>query len=117
MVVTVDVANTGALTGDEVVQLYARDVEATVARPVIELVGFRRVRLEPGEARSVSFHLSVEQLAYTGADYRRVIEPGAVTLSVGSSSADLPLAATLTLVGPVVDLPFRRRFLTKTVVG
>jgi beta-glucosidase len=117
VVVTVDVANTGAHSGDEVVQLYVRDVEATVARPVLELRGFRRVGLEPGEARSVSFALSVEQLAYTGADYRRVIEPGTIKVFAGSSSADLPMTATLTLVGPVVDLVDRHRYLTGTKLG
>ena len=78
VVVRVDVTNTGPAAGEEVVQLYVRDEEATVARPVIELRGFRRVRLEPGECRTVAFRLSTEQLAYTGADYRRVVEPGLV---------------------------------------
>ena len=117
VVVTVDVANTGDRRGDEVVQLYVRDVEASVARPVLELLGFRRVGLEPGEARTVAFTVSVEQLAYTGADYRRVIEPGAVTVYAGRSSADLPVSATLTLVGPVVDLVDRHRYLTGTTLG
>ena len=114
VVVTVDVANRGDRRGDEVVQLYVRDVEASVARPVLELLGFRRVGLDPGETRSVSFHVSVEQLAYTGADYRRVIEPGAVQVYAGSSSADLPLTTTLTLVGPAVHLVDRNRYLTGT---
>ena len=117
VVATVDVANTGTLRGDEVVQLYVRDVEATVARPVLQLLGFRRVGLEPGETRSVSFTLSVEQLAYTGADHRRVIEPGEIQVFAGTSSADLPFTATLTLVGPVVDLVDRHRYLTGTTLG
>ena len=78
--------------GDEVVQLYVRDEEASVARPVIELRGFRRVHLEPGECRTVTFRLSTEELSYIGADYRRVVEPGRVRLFVGRSSADLPLS-------------------------
>jgi beta-glucosidase len=117
VIVTVDVANTGTRGGDEVVQLYVRDAEASVARPVLELRGFRRVSLEPGEARTVSFNVSVEQLSYTGADYRRVIEPGAVTVFAGSSSADLPLTATLTIVGPEVELVDRHRYLTQTTLG
>jgi beta-glucosidase len=117
VVVTLDVANTGARRGDEVVQLYVRDAEASVARPVLELRGFCRVSLEPGESRTVSFSMSVEQLAYTGADHRRVIEPGAVAVFVGTSSADLPLTATLTLVGPVVELVDRHRYLTTTTLG
>ena len=83
--------NTGNRRGDEVVQLYVRDPEATVARPVLELRGFRRVGLAPGERRSVSFRLSAEQFAYVGADYRRVVEPGVIKLFVGSSS-DRPAA-------------------------
>jgi beta-glucosidase len=115
--VTASVTNTGDRVGDEVVQLYVRDDEATVARPVLELRGFRRVRLEPGERRSVSFRLSTEQFAYIGADYRRVIEAGTIRVKVGTSSADLPLSATLTLVGPTVDLVERCRFLTETTLG
>ena len=65
----------------------------------------------------MAFTVSVEQLAYTGADYRRVIEPGAVTVYAGRSSADLPVSATLTLVGPVVDLVDRHRYLTGTTLG
>ena len=113
---SVEVANVGDRAGDEVVQLYLRDEEATVARPVRELRGFRRVHLEPGERRTVTFLLSTEQLAYVGADYRRVIEPGTIRLWVGTSSVDLPLAASVELVGPVVELVQRSRYLTDTSV-
>jgi beta-glucosidase len=114
--VRVDVANVGARSGDEVVQLYARDEEATVARPILELRGFRRVSLEPGQRRTVSFRLAAEQFAYTGADYRRIVEPGLITLSVGTSSVDRPLSAVLELTGPIVDLVVRDRFLTETAL-
>jgi beta-glucosidase len=117
VLVSVDVANVGDRAGDEVVQLYIRDEEATVARPVLELRGFLRVRLEPGERRSVSFRLSVEQFAYTGADYRRVVEPGTIRILAGTSSADLPLSTRLTLVGPTVELVDRRHYLTETTLG
>ena len=115
-VASVEVTNTGDRRGDEVVQLYVRDVEASVARPVLELIGFCRVSLEPGESRSVSFQVSVEQLAYTAVDHRRVIEPGAVTVSAGCSSADLSLTTTLSLVGPVVEVIDRHRYLTTTTI-
>ena len=117
IVVTADVTNTGDRHGDEVVQLYVRDEEATVARPVLELRGFRRVGLAPGERRSVSFRLASEQLAYVGADYRRVVEPGFIRVFVGSSSADLPLTAQFELVGPTVHLVERHRYLTGTTVA
>jgi beta-glucosidase len=115
--VSADVTNTGDRRGDEVVQLYVRDPEATVARPVLELRGFRRVGLAPGERRTVSFRLSSEQFAYVGVDYRRVVEPGAVRVFVGSSSDDLPLADQFDLVGPTVQLVERRRYLTETALA
>ena len=113
LAVSVTVTNTGLRAGDEVVQLYVRDVDASVARPVLELLGFRRVSLDPGERRLVTFRIAAEQLAFTGADYRRVVEPGRLAVHVGRSSADLPLAAEVTLVGPTVALVDRRRFLTE----
>jgi beta-glucosidase len=114
VVIRADVTNTGARAGDEVIQLYVRDEEATVARPVRELRGFRRVRLEPGERRTVAFRLSTEQLSYVGADLRRVVEPGRVSVQAGRSSVDLPLTAELLLRGPVVELTDRRAYLTET---
>jgi beta-glucosidase len=114
VVVSVEVTNTGDRPGDEVVQLYARDEEASVARPVLELRGFRRVGLAPGECRVVSFRLAAEQFAYTGAAYRRVVEAGRISLFAGTSSADLSLTATLELTGPTIELIERRRYLTET---
>ena len=114
--IRVDVTNTGAIAGDEVVQLYIRDEEASVARPVRELRGFRRVRLDAGQCRTVAFRLSTEQLSYVGADLRRVVEPGRVSVQVGTSSVDLPLTAELRLRGPVVELVERTDFLTPTTV-
>jgi beta-glucosidase len=114
--IRVDVTNTGSRPGDEVVQLYVRDEEATVARPVRELRGFRRLHLAPGECRTVAFHLSTEQLCYVGADLRRVVEPGRVSLQVGNSSVDLPLTAELLLRGPVVELVERRHYLTESTL-
>jgi beta-glucosidase len=114
--IRVDVTNTGPVAGDEVVQLYIRDEEATVARPVRELRGFRRVHLAPGACRTIAFQLSTEQLSYVGADLRRVVEPGRVSVQVGTSSADLPLAAHLELQGPIVELVDRQHFLTPSTV-
>ena len=65
----------------------------------------------------MTFPLSAEQFAYTGADYRRVVEPGDVSVAVGTSSVDLPLAATITLTGPTVELRERTRYLTETTVS
>ncbi len=114
--ISVDVTNTGARAGEEVVQLYIRDEEASVARPVIELRGFQRLHLAAGECRTVTFQVSTEQLAYTDVEYRRVVEPGTVRVFVGRSSDDLPLSADLALVGPVVELVERHHYLTGTAV-
>jgi beta-glucosidase len=114
--IRVDVTNTGAVAGDEVVQLYVRDEEATVARPIRELQGFRRLHLLPGACRTVVFQLSTEQLSYVGADLRRVVEPGRVSVQVGRSSVDLPLTAELLLRGPVVEIVQRRDYLTRSAV-
>ena len=117
LVVRVDAANVGERPGDEVVQLYVRDEEASVGRPVIELLGFRRVSLAPGQRMKIAFHLWSEQLAYTGVDRRRVVEPGTLSLFVGRSSADLPLTARVELVGPVVEITDRHHYITEASLG
>ncbi|HEU4695666.1 MAG TPA: glycoside hydrolase family 3 N-terminal domain-containing protein [Sphingomicrobium sp.] len=90
--VDVDVANTGARAGDEVVQLYVRDDEASVTRPVIELRGFRRVTLAPGEKQTLRFELQPDDLALWNADMKRVVEPGTFTISAGPNSVELKSA-------------------------
>ena len=95
--VTVDVTNTGARLGDEVVQLYVRDDEASITRPVIELKGFQRVTLRPGERRTLTFTLKPEDLALWNLQMKRVVEPGTFTISAGPNSVDLK-SAKLTVV-------------------
>ena len=112
----VEVENVGERAGDEVLQLYVRDEEASVTRPVKELRGFRRVRLAPGERRRVTFRLAAEQLAFTGLDGRLVLEPGRVRVMVGTSSADLPCQADLELTGETAVLAQRSRYLTEVAV-
>jgi beta-glucosidase len=85
--VRVNVTNSGARAGDEVVQLYLHDDAASVARPVRELKGFRRVSLQPGETRTVELVLRPLDLSLYRLDMRRVVEPGTFTLWVGGSSA------------------------------
>jgi beta-glucosidase len=105
--ISVDVANTGERAGDEVVQLYVRDVEASVTRPVRELRGFARMTLESGERTAVTFRLAADQLAFTGVDGRLRLEPGMFEVQVGTSSSDLPLSASFELVGETIS-PFQR---------
>lgn len=87
--VEVDVANTGIRAGDEVVQLYITRHSVSVTRPVLELKGFRRVTLEPGESRTLIFTIPPAQLAFWNRDMVEVNEPGPVVLSAGNSSASL----------------------------
>ena len=113
---SVDVTNVGDRAGDEVVQLYVRDLEASVTRPVKELRGFRRVTLEPGETRRVAFEFAVEQLAFTGVDGQLVLEPGRIAVMVGSSSDDLPCAAEFSIEGQPAIVASRTRYFTRTAV-
>ena len=90
--VSVELANTGGRAGDEVVQLYIRDLAASVTRPVRELKGFERVTLAPGERRRVSFRLGPQELGFSDRNGRFVVEPGdfelwAATSSVGGLEA------------------------------
>jgi beta-glucosidase len=79
------------------VQLYVRDVLATVARPVLQLAGFARVHLAPGESRDVAFTLGPEQLRMLDASMRWVVEPGVFRVTVGASSQDMRLRGELTV--------------------
>jgi len=89
------VTNVGSRAGDEVVQLYVRDVLASVARPVRELKGFARVHLEPGESRTVSFSLSPDELRMLDRDLHWVVEPGVFRVMLGASSVDIRLRGEL----------------------
>ena len=83
LTVTVDVRNTGQREGDEVVQLYLSDVEASVPVPIRQLVGFKRMHLQPGETETVSFTIEPEQFTVIDDAGQRVVEPGRFRLSVG----------------------------------
>jgi beta-glucosidase len=89
------VTNTGSVAGDEVVQLYIRDVLATLARPVMELRGFQRVHLQPNESREVTFHVGSEHLRMLDRDLNWIVEPGVFRLMIGASSKDIRLRGEL----------------------
>jgi beta-glucosidase len=91
------VKNVGARSGDEVVQLYLHDELASVPRPVLQLAGFQRVRLAPGEEREVTFRLGPEQLRLLDRDLQWVVEPGTFRILVGGSSRALRLRGVLTV--------------------
>lgn len=94
--VSVDVANTGTVRGDEVVQLYIRDETSSVTRPVEELRGFQRITLDPGQTKTVEFPLGFEALSFLNREMRRVVEPGDFKIMIGGNSVD-HIEATLTV--------------------
>jgi beta-glucosidase len=84
--VSVRVTNTGKRAAEEVVQLYVRDLVASVTRPVRQLKGISRVHLAPGESREVRFTLTARELEFVGRDMKYVVEPGTFQIFVGGSS-------------------------------
>jgi beta-glucosidase len=87
--VSVDVTNTGKVSGTEVAQLYIRDEVSSVTRPVKELRGFRRLALDPGKTQTVTFILGPEELSFLDREMHRVVEPGSFKIMVGGNSVDL----------------------------
>jgi beta-glucosidase len=94
--VLVDVTNTGERPGDEVVQLYIRDLVSSTTRPVKELKGFQRITLQPDESRTVALYITPDRLAFWNIDKRFVVEPGEFEIMTGPSSIDLQ-SVTLTV--------------------
>ncbi len=86
--VLADVTNTGDRAGEEVVQLYLRDLVSSVTRPIKELKGFRRIHLAPGERQTVALDITPESLAFYNIDKEYVVEPGDFEVMVGASSRD-----------------------------
>ena len=113
--VSADVRNVGDRAGEEVVQLYVKDVAASVPAPVRSLAGFARVTLKPGERRSVTFTLTPEQMTVIDDRGKRVIEPGEFLVSVGgkqpgfSGRADAATTGVVTgrfvVTGKVTEVP------------
>jgi beta-glucosidase len=94
--VSVQVTNTGKVSGDEVVQLYIRDEVSSVTRPVKELKGFRRITLDTGETQTVEFTLGQDAFSFLNRDMQPVVEPGTFKIMVGGNSVDL-IETTLTV--------------------
>jgi len=91
------VKNVGRRAGDEVAQLYIRDVLASVARPVLELKGFQRVALQPGEQRQLTFTVEPDALRMLDANMKWIVEPGVFRILVGASSKDIRLRGQITV--------------------
>jgi beta-glucosidase len=99
VVISVDVTNNGDRAGDEVIQLYVRQRDATVPRPIKELKGFKRITLQPGERRTVLFTLHTDQLGLVDEEMGFVVQPGTVEVMIGDSSQHLPLSGKFGIVG------------------
>ena len=87
--VCVTVKNIGSAAGADVIQLYLHDVKFSVARPAIELKGFRKVYLEPGESKTVRFALTEKELGFYNAALEYVVEPGEFTVKITDNGAPL----------------------------
>jgi beta-glucosidase len=104
--VTATVTNTGPAAGAEVVQVYVRDVEASVGRPVRELNGFTKVTLEPGESRQATVTLDQRAFSFWSQLHERwVVEAGEFAIEVGHNSRELPLTQTVTVDAPSIAAP------------
>ena len=101
--VQLNVTNTGARAGEEVVQLYVSDLVASVARPELSLIGFVRVAVGPGQRRRVRFEVHPSRLAFYDEAMRFVVEPGRFRFSVGASAGDLRQRCVIELAGGVAE--------------
>jgi beta-glucosidase len=114
--VFVEVRNSGECAGEEVVQLYYRDLVASVARPQRMLLGFARCALAPGQACSITFSVHPSRLAFYNPQMRFVTEPGVYTFSIGASSADIRAEGSVILGGQIVEYQQREVVDTKVEV-
>ncbi|GAO43247.1 glycoside hydrolase family 3 protein [Flavihumibacter petaseus] len=89
--------NTGKRTGEEVVQLYVNDLLSSVTRPVLELHGFQKVKLDPGEKKELHFVIGPKTLQLLNREMKRVVEPGQFRLMIGASSRDIRQEAIITV--------------------
>jgi beta-glucosidase len=115
--VEVTVTNTGARAGEEVVQLYASDLVASVARPELSLIGFARVALAPRQRRRVRFEVHPSRLAFFDEAMRFVVEPGQFRFSVGASAGDLRQQCVIELAGGVAEYSQRGVVAVRASVG
>jgi beta-glucosidase len=113
--VSVSVSNVGNVAGEEVVQLYTRDREASVTRPVLELKSFARVSLDPGATKTLRFDVPIGQLGFYDRNLEYVVEDGEIEFLVGNSSADLVSAGhVLVKAAGIVEKAFDG---TRTIEG
>ncbi|MET8123352.1 glycoside hydrolase family 3 N-terminal domain-containing protein [Micromonospora sp. NPDC005291] len=110
--VRITVANTGDRAGTEVVQLYLHDPVAQTTRPVVRLVGYTRLPLEPGDVAHVTFDVPADVASFTGLSGQRIVEPGEVELRFGRSCGDAAATLSLRLTGVERQVGHQRELLT-----
>lgn len=108
--ITCMVKNTGSMAGTEIVQLYASPKSGQALKP-IQLKGFTRVELKPGESKKISFTVSPQQMAYF-AGHQWIIEPGDYEFKLGASSSDIRLKSTCRFIGDRVNMDLRNILLS-----
>lgn len=104
------IQNTSSIGGSEVIQIYYRDMEARVTRPVRQLCAFRKVHLAAGEKRRVVFRLSTAQLGFYNEDMEFVVEPGNMRFMLGQSSDHIVSSVNVVLTGAKQNLMGRRSY-------
>ncbi|MBS3787113.1 glycoside hydrolase family 3 C-terminal domain-containing protein [Candidatus Bipolaricaulota bacterium] len=115
--VSCSVENIGDMVGREVVQLYIQDEFASITRPERELKGFKRITLEPGKSKKISFHLPTDLLGFYGKDMELVVEPGRFKVLIGGSSEDIRLTGEFEVFGEKrFPIQRERSFSTETTV-
>jgi beta-glucosidase len=116
VVISLKIKNIGARAGDEIVQLYVRDLVASLPRPVKELKGFKRIPLAPGESRTVAFDMPIDQLGFYDEALHLIVEPGMIEVMIGSSSEDIRLQGSFQILGNEKRRVIRRVFAGTTQV-
>jgi beta-glucosidase len=114
--VSLEVTNTGDCPGDEVVQLYTRMAYVSVTRPIKELKGFKRITLEPGQTKTITFELFANQLGFYNHDMCYVVEPGILEIMVGASSENLPLKTQIEIVSETKQISRDKKFFSHVTV-
>jgi beta-glucosidase len=131
--ISLKVKNIGKYAGDEVIQLYFHDREATITRPVEELIGFKRISLEPGESATITFVVSIKQLGFYNENMEFIVEPGYIDIYIGSihskhsskqldltndllSQKDVKLKGQFRIIGETIKLDKNKVFFSKVLV-
>jgi beta-glucosidase len=114
--ISISIRNIGTFKGDEIVQLYINDKEASVTRPVMELKGFKRISLSPGETKRLTFTLAVKQLCFYDMSMNCVVEPGDISVMIGSSSEDIRSCGGFKITGEITEVGNTKTFFSSVKV-